>query len=116
MADEEKKELGKLEFTERKVLHSGEAPRYYANNTEVGMTSFDISFKFALIDSADEGALYVKDQAIVSMSLHHAKSVAALLVAYITQFEQQHGVLFVPSLGQAEIPHDTVVHKVDANS
>lgn len=116
MPEEKKKPVGKLEFTERKVVHSGEAPRYYANNSEIGMTSFDISIKFAQITGASEGEITVEDQAIVSMSLHHAKSVAALLVAYITQFEEQHGLLFVPSLTQPEIPHETVVHKVDSNA
>jgi hypothetical protein len=116
MPEEEKKPVGKLEVTTRKVIHSGEAPRYYANNTEIGMTSFDISIKFAQIVGAKEGDLIVDDQAVVSMSLHHAKALAKILVAYISQFEQQHGPLFVPSLEQPEIERETVVHKVDANS
>jgi hypothetical protein len=116
MAEEAKKPVGKLEFTERKVVHSGEAPRYYANNTEIGMTSFDISIKFAQIVGSEEGELIVHDQAIVSMSLHHAKALTKILVAYITQFEQQHGKLFVPGPDEIEIPHETVGVKVDSNS
>jgi hypothetical protein len=117
MAEEAKKTVGKLEFTERKVVHSGEAPRYYANNTEIGMTSFDISIKFAQIVGADEGELIVNDQAIVSMSLHHAKALARILVAYVKQFEQQHGPLFVPTPEDiGEIPHEGVKTKVNPNS
>lgn len=117
MAEEKKKEVGKLEVvTERKVVHSGEAPRYYTNNTEIGMTSFDLSLKFALIESADAESMHVADQAIISMSLHHAKAVAGILVTYIKQFEKQHGPLFVPSEEEPEIPHDTVKVKVDSNA
>jgi hypothetical protein len=116
MAEEEKEEVGKLTITERKVVHSGDAPRYYTNNTEMAMTSFDIHIKFALIESSDDESLYVKDQAIISMSLHHAKAIAGILVAYIKQFERQHGPLFVPSVEEPEIPHDTVAVKVDSNA
>ncbi len=80
------------------------------------MTSYDLHLKFALIESADAETIEVKDQAVISMSLHHAKAVAGILAAYVAQFEKQHGPLFVPSIEQSEIPHDTVVHKVDANS
>jgi uncharacterized protein DUF3467 len=116
MADENQKEAGELVVTERKVVHSGDAPRYYTNNTEIAMTSFDLHIKFALIESSDDESLYVKDQAIISMSLHHAKAIAGILVAYVKQFERQHGPLFVPSMEETEIPHDTVKVKVDSNS
>jgi hypothetical protein len=116
MQEEEKKPVGKMEFTERKVVHSGEAPRYYANNTEIGMTSFDISIKFAQIVAADDQNLTVNDQAIISMSLHHAKALARILVAYIKQFEQQHGPLFVPTPEDIEVSHQGIATKVDANS
>lgn len=118
MTEDQNKEAAKLEFTERKVVHSGTPPRYYTNNTEIGMTSFDLSIKFALIDSGDSEALYVTDQAIISMSLHHAKAIAGILTAYVNQFEKQHGKLYVPSAFDvdAEIPHETVAVKVDSNA
>ena len=112
---EKKKPLGELGVAPRKVVHSGEAPRYYTNNTEIAMTSFDLHIKFALIENADAESIHVKDQAIISMSLHHAKAVARILNAYVTQFEQQHGPLFIPTMELTEIPHDTVAVKVDAN-
>ncbi len=116
MADENQKETGESVVTERKVVHLGDVPRYYTNNSEIAMTSFDLHIKFALIESSDDESLYVKDQAIISMSLHHAKAVAQILSAYVTQFEKQHGKLFVPSMDEPEIPHDAVKVKVDSNA
>lgn len=116
MPEQEEKPAGEMEFAERKVVHTGDAPVYYANNTEIAMTSFDISIKFAQIVDADSEVVNVRDQAIVAMSLHHAKALARILVAYVKQFEQQHGKLFVPTPDEIEIPHDTVKVKVDSNA
>jgi len=113
---EEKKEETLEAIRMVKVAHSGEAPRYYANNTEIGMTSYDISLKFATIDKADDDTLHVQDQAIVTMSLHHAKAVARILTAYVAQFEAKHGSLYAPSQDQLNVPEDTVAVKVDSNA
>jgi hypothetical protein len=116
MPEEEEKPLGELEMAIRKVIHVGEVPRYYANNTEIAMTSYDLSIKFAVIERADSESITVRDQAIISMSLHHAKAVAGILIAYVKQFEKQHGPIFVPTPELSEIPHETAKFKVDANS
>jgi len=117
MSDEkqEKKQEDKT-FKVLKVVHRGEAPRYYANNTEVGMTSYDLSLKFAVIEEGDEEALYVKDQAIISMSMHHAKAVAKLLTAYVAQFERNHGLLYSATPEDFGITGDAVAVKVDSNA
>lgn len=115
MPEEKKEET--LEATRMvKVVHSGEAPRYYTNNTEIGMTSYDISLKFATIDKADNETLHVRDQAIVTMSLHHAKAVARILTAYVAQFEQNHGPLYSPIVESVDISGDAVAVKVDSNA
>ena|SRR6266404_5110811 len=104
---------------ERKVIHrsDGPVPKYYTNNTELAMTSFDISIRFGQIEEADADSIAVRDQAIISMSLHHAKALVKILAAYVAQFEKQHGTLFLPTdLEEPEIPHETVAIKVDANS
>jgi hypothetical protein len=102
----------------RTIVHVPESvpARYYANNTEVAMTSFDLSLRFAQIEGADVGNLYVRDQAIISLSLHHAKAVAQILVAHIDQYEKQHGELFIPGAPPSTIPHEAVKVKVDSNS
>ena len=118
MPEEEGKKvtLGELEAATRKVVHAGEAPRYYVNNSEIGMTSYDLHLRFAIIESADAQTINVKDQAIISMSLHHAKALLGLLYAYVAQFEKQHGPLHVPGIEQIEIPHETVAVKTDSNA
>jgi Protein of unknown function (DUF3467) len=117
MPEEEKKvTLGELEAVTRKVVHSGEAPRYYTNNTEIAMTSYDLQLKFAVVESADATTMNVKDQAVISMSLHHAKALLGLLYAYVAQFEKQHGRLSVPGLEEIEIPYETVAIKADSNA
>lgn len=69
---------------------------YYTNNSEVGMTTYDLSIKFALIEGADNENLYLKDQTLVTMSLNHAKALAMILSSYVTQYENENGKLFVP--------------------
>lgn len=100
----------------RQLVHSGGAPRYYANNTEVGMTSFDLSLRFAVIDHVDDEGLHVTDQAIITMSLHHAKVVAGILSAYINQYEKQNGDLFVPKVVMPQIEGDAVAVKIARDS
>jgi hypothetical protein len=95
MRDETQKDGTQL--TGKTVICEGEPARYYANNTEVAITSFDISIKFALIDRSDSEHLYLKDQAIVAMSLHHAKAVTDILQRHIAEFERIHGPLSISS-------------------
>jgi hypothetical protein len=118
MPEEEEKKvtLGELEAATRKVVHSGEAPRYYTNNTEIAMTSYDLHLRFATVESADATTMTVRDQALISMSLHHAKALLGLLSAYVAQFERQHGKLSVPGVEDIEIPHETVAIKADSNA
>ena len=114
MSEEKKEETPTVRVLN--VIHSGEAPRYYTNNTEVGMTSYDISLKFAVIDHADNETMYVQDQAIISMSLHHAKAVAKLLTAYVAQFERNHGPLYSATPEEFDVTGDAVAVKVDSNA
>jgi len=50
------------------------------------------------------------------MSLHHAKALARILVAYVKQFEQQHGPLYVPTPEDIEVPHQGIKTKVNPSS
>ncbi len=82
----------------RKVVRSPAAnfSAYYTNNSEVGMTTYDLSIKFGRIEGADAENLYLQDQAIITMSLQHAKALAMILSSYIKQYEKDNGKLFVP--------------------
>jgi len=100
-----------------KVIRSGDEPRYYANNTEIGMSSYDISLRFAVIDHADAEGLHVLNRAIVTMSLHHAKAVADILSTYVAQFERDHGALSTTiQTIRPDVPRDTVAVKIDPNA
>jgi hypothetical protein len=86
--------------TVRKLVRLGEnVPTYYVNNTEVGMTTWDVSLRLSRIEKADNEALYVRDQAIVTMSLQHAKAVTAILAGYLEQYERDNGPLALPAPG-----------------
>jgi hypothetical protein len=68
------------------------------------------------IDHADGTNLYVKDQAIVSMSLHHAKALMMILAAYITQYEKDNGKLAVPIPSALPVEHEEILAKIDSNA
>jgi hypothetical protein len=80
---------------------------YYVNNSEVGMTTWDLSIRFARISAADTENLYVEDQAIVTMSLQHAKALAMILSSYVKQYEEGNGKLSVPFQEVAEAETET---------
>lgn len=63
---------------------------YYVNNSEVGMTMYDITIRFGRITGAEANVLRVEDQAMVTMALPHAKAVLAILHSYITQYEKDN--------------------------
>lgn len=69
---------------------------YYTNNSEIGMTTWDLSIRFARIEGSDGTTLSVQDQAVITMSLHHAKALAMILGTYIKQYEKDNGKLAVP--------------------
>ena len=77
---------------------------YYANNSEIGMTTWDLSIRFGRISGADSESLRVQDLAVITMSLHHAKALAMILSTYIKQYEKENGRLAVPfgTIGEAE--------------
>jgi hypothetical protein len=64
---------------------------YYANNSEVGMTMYDITIRFGRIIGAEADALRVEDQALVTMSLPHAKALLLILNSYVSQYEKDNG-------------------------
>lgn len=91
----------------RKLVRLGEdTPFYYVNNTEVGMTTWDISLRLSRIEKADKEFLYLRDQATVTMSLQHAKAVAVILLGYIQQYESVNGPLAVPIPGAGLVAED----------
>jgi hypothetical protein len=69
---------------------------YYVNNSEVGMTTWDLSIRFARIEGIEEDILRVQDQAVITMSLQHAKALAMILASYVKQYEKDNGKLYVP--------------------
>ncbi len=69
---------------------------YYANNSEVGMTLYDVSIRFGRILSLDSAGLHVEDQAVVTMAVPHAKALMMILTSYVNQYEEEHGILPTP--------------------
>lgn len=106
MAEEEAEATNEADVTQgRKLVRLNDnPPLYYVNNTEVGMTNWDVSLRLSRIVKADAEALYVRDEAVVTMSLHHAKAVALILGGYLAQYEQLNGVLPVPFAGAGMAP------------
>lgn len=82
----------------REVLTPPGLPSYYANDTMVQATPWDVRFMFGMVadvDAASEKILITR-VADVRMSLQHAKRVAQILTQLISQYEAKSGTLALP--------------------
>lgn len=85
--DEERQRMS-FQFT-----HEEEAPHFYANNTQVTISPFDVRLIFGEIVKADleKATLIVRLQASVAMSPQHAKAMLLLLKRQLDLYESKFG-------------------------
>ncbi len=70
---------------------------FYANNTEVGASPWDMRFKFAQLAGGDETHIFVEDQCDVVLSLQHAKALGIIIRQHIKSYEAAFGKLAIPT-------------------
>lgn len=80
---------------------------YYANQVHVVTGLYDVAIRFRIqmpraTEGEEEPVIDSQDACIVRMSPQHAKSLAALLVAQVREYEKAHDIkLPLPSKVQA---------------
>lgn len=66
--------------------------RFYANNIQVGFTSWDMRITFGeVVENSDTSQLRVEERTTIVMSLHHAKAAINVLMDQLTALEKQFG-------------------------
>ncbi len=73
---------------------------FYCNHSETSMSPWDCRIKFSQLKDQGNGKIAIEDQAIATMSLHHAKALAVALTQSIAQYEQANGNLSIPTTVQ----------------
>ncbi len=68
-----------------------ELPFFYANNTQVNLSNWDLQLDFGMVHDATDTELRVKKKVRIIMSLHHAKAVLGLLEKSLAAYEQNMG-------------------------
>lgn len=74
-----------------KLVPAQSAVRLYANNVQIGFSTFDMWMMFGEIMGREGDTLLVEPRARVSMSLEHAKAFADVLSKNIAKFEEELG-------------------------
>lgn len=65
-----------------------DVPTFYANNTNIMITPYDLKLTFGqIIDSSDK-SITVAPQTIVMMSVKHARAVRDLLVSQLDKYDE----------------------------
>jgi hypothetical protein len=84
---------------ERVILNAANYAEFYANDTQVQTSVFDVRLTFGVIAdvSVKDNRAVIHRVADVRMSLHHAKMVAAILTEQIHKYEAQVGTLTLPA-------------------
>ena len=74
-------------------------PSYYANNTQVETSFFDVCFKFGETIGIDKSQNITKARGLVwvRMSLQHARAVHAILSKQLENYEREFGPLPAPA-------------------
>ena len=82
----------------RNVIAPADLPAFYANDTQLQMTPWDVRFMFGVIADVDaeQSVATVQRVADVRISLQHAKRIAAILTEQIRQYEAKVGIIAVP--------------------
>ena len=79
-----KKTSPSVEFT--KPLN--EVPTFYANNTQVAISPYDLRLTFGQVADLTDKGVTVEPQTMVLMSLDHAKAVRDLLISQLDKYEE----------------------------
>ena len=96
--EELKDEAVKLGTLKRINRQSPSFGTYYANDTQLQTSPWDVRFTFGLIEDINQETqtLVVEQVADVRMSLQHAKRVAAILIQQIENYENTIGPIPQP--------------------
>jgi hypothetical protein len=83
---------------ERKLELSPTFASYYANDTQIQTTPWDVRFMFGMISDVDPESkrAIVERIADVRMSLPHAKRISEILVKQIQHYEATVGYIALP--------------------
>lgn len=98
MPETKSKEPGFVQ--DQRPVKRSRADRYdvfYANNTEVGVSPWDMRFKFAQLMGGDETNIFLEDQCDVVLSLQHAKALGIIIRQHINSYEAAYGKLAIPT-------------------
>ncbi len=69
----------------------------YANNIQIGFSSFDMALAFGQIVGEEEGKVIVEEVARILLPRELGKVLAGLLLANIQAYEQQFGEIKIPT-------------------
>lgn len=83
---------------ERNVIKSPTFTDYYANDTQIQTSPWDVRLMFGLIMEVDpvQSRAVVQQVADVRISLQHAKKLAAILTQQLQQHEAKIGYIALP--------------------
>lgn len=79
----------------RKYLMDPNAPTYYANTVDIGVSNSDFRIRLGEILEANDSEMVVKHRATVYFSPRHAKEVCILFNRKVKEFEDKCGIIDV---------------------
>lgn len=68
-----------------------ELPFFYANNTQLQLSNWDLQVDFGMIKGASETEMLVRKQVRIVMSLQHAKAFLGLVTKTLAAYEEKMG-------------------------
>lgn len=96
---EDKPQVLRASGIDREIIGEGPLPSFYANDTQVMTTPWDMRLSFGVIAEVDpeKGRALVRRLCEVRMSPSHAKRLLQVLVGQIEMYEKTVGTIAVPS-------------------
>lgn len=70
----------------------------YANNLQVGFSSWDLAITFGEIMGEKEGKAVIEETTRILMTREIAKALSRILSAHIAAYEQQFGEIKIPAI------------------
>ena len=103
---------GERERMSFQFTHEEEAPHFYANNTQVTISPFDVRLSFGEIVKVDleTAKLIVRLKASIAMSPQHAKAMMLLLKRQLDLYESKFGA--IPVLDSGDVGEKTTAKTV----
>lgn len=74
----------------------------YANNVQIGFSSFDMGLTFGQITGEEDGKTVIEETVRILMPRELGKLLAGLLMQNVISYEQQFGEIKIPTLLLAE--------------